>query len=205
MLRIALRERRCSRPKTAWGSLDYVLNDPVNLSDPSGLFPGLETSALAASWGALGPEIGYGVASSGPGGWLAAGLIAAGAAAGGAVGYAITPYLPTYDFPGAEEGSGRPMGWRGRVPPTPPPGIGSNCPTDEDDGLIEGRPPTPERGEMLDRRVRRINSQDFLDFLERSGISRKGWHKIMETWRTPNGSVERHYWANDTGRAFYYR
>lgn len=53
----------------------------------------------------------------------------------------------------------------------------------------------PRRGPLRSDR-RTVNSQQFKDFLRSQGISTRGWQKVMETWETPSGLVERHYWTN---------
>jgi hypothetical protein len=66
-----------------------------------------------------------------------------------------------------------------------------------------GRPDKVE-GTLVRSDRRKVNSPQFLDFLESQGISRKGWQKVMETWRTPGGAeVERHYWTNGN-QSFYH-
>jgi hypothetical protein len=73
-------------------------------------------------------------------------------------------------------------------------------------GLVRGRPEVPPGSQRLRRDVRKPNSEEFKRFLESQGISRKGWHYVMETWRTPSGqTIERHFWEGPSGLAYWHR
>ncbi len=67
-------------------------------------------------------------------------------------------------------------------------------------GIVEGRPEVPRGRTRIRRDVRRINSEEFKNFLRQQGISTKGWHYVMETWQTPSGKfIERHFWEGPGG------
>ncbi len=83
------------------------------------------------------------------------------------------------------------------------------CTCNNDDtwgGYREGRPDVPKGSKLNEPRVTRdIKSDDFKRFLEKHDISRKGWKKIMEKYRTPSGKIiKRHWWEGPGGRKFYH-
>ena len=93
------------------------------------------------------------------------------------------------------------QGWWGSVTAT-----GCTCTDDENwGGYREGKPDIPEGSKPIDRVARKIKSDNFKRFLDRHDISKKGWKKIMEKYKTPRGKIiKRHWWEGPGGRKFYH-
>ena len=46
-------------------------------------------------------------------------------------------------------------------------------------------------------------SDTFKDFLKEQGYHTKSWHKVVEKWASPDGTIyQRNYWTN--GSEYYY-
>jgi hypothetical protein len=72
-------------------------------------------------------------------------------------------------------------------------------------GYREGKPDVPDECTKVGRETRNIKSQDFKDFLDQHDISKKGWNKVMEKYRTPSGDIiKRHWWEGPGGRSFHH-
>ena len=66
-------------------------------------------------------------------------------------------------------------------------------------GLKMGKPTIPKGSTRIRVDTRKVNSQEFKDFIRSTGQNFRSseWKYKMETWLTPNRkSVERHYWYN---------